>query len=114
MKHVLATLIQNTALLLAIMIVFDLVASRKPVQDQWWCQTLVGVILSGLCIDPILESFRLETVSIFDRRFVLLSISDLSLCTIPTFFTVVIASLRTRCRHPLPLSTSRKEWRACQ
>lgn len=114
MKHVLVTLIQNTALLLAMMIVFDLVTSRKPVQDQWRRQALAGVILGGLCIGLMLASFRLETVIIFDTRSVLLSVSGLFLGTIPTFFIMVKASLRTRCRHPLPLSTSRKGWSACQ
>jgi hypothetical protein len=67
MKHVLVTLIQNTTLLLAMMIVFDLVTSRKPVRDQWWRQALAGVILGELCIGLMLASFRLETVIIFAR-----------------------------------------------
>jgi hypothetical protein len=98
MKHVLATLIQNTALLLTMMIMFDLVASRKPVQNQ----------------DLMLASFRLETILIFDTRPILLSVSGLFLGAIPTLFAMVIAAHRMRCRHPLPLSISRKVWSTCQ
>jgi len=91
MTPVLVTLIQNAALLLAMVVVFDLVTSQKQVYGQWRRQALAGLILGGLCIGLMLASFRLETGIIFDTRSVLLSVSGLFLGPIPTFFAMAIA-----------------------
>ncbi len=91
MIPVLVTLIQNAALLLAMMVVFDLVASRKAVSGQCRRQVLAGVILGGLCIGLMMASFRLETGIIFDTRSVLLSLSGLFLGTIPTVCAMIMA-----------------------
>jgi PAS domain S-box-containing protein len=93
MIPVLVTLIQNAALLLAMMVVFDLVTSRKTVYGQWGSKAVAGIILGGLCIGLMLASFQLETGIIFDTRSVLLSLSGLFLGPIPTVLAMVIGSV---------------------
>ncbi len=92
MITVLVTLIQNTALLLAMMVVFDLVTSRKTVYGQWGRQAVAGLIVGGLCIGLMIASFQLESGIIFDTRSVLLSLSGLFLGPLPTILAMVIAS----------------------
>ncbi|MCF7709297.1 MAG: PAS domain S-box protein, partial [Verrucomicrobia bacterium] len=92
MIPVLVTLIHNAALLLAMMVVFDLVTSRKTMHGQWHRQILAGVILGGLCIGLMIASFQLETGIIFDTRSVLLSLSGLFLGPIPTVFAMAMAA----------------------
>src|SRR6056297_3237738 len=91
MISVLTTLIQNAALLLAMMVVFDLVSSRHFVHGQRRRQVLAGVILGTLCIGLMVASFRLESGIIFDTRSVLLSLSGLFLGAIPTMVAMVMA-----------------------
>jgi PAS domain S-box-containing protein len=93
MITVLVTLIQNAALLLAMMVVFDLVTSRKSVHGQWRRQAVAGLILGGLSIGLMLASFTLETGIIFDTRSVLLSLSGLFLGPLPTAVAMVISSV---------------------
>lgn len=92
MMTVLVTLVQNAALLLAMMVVFDLIARPKPGQNQGQYQALAGVILGGLCIGLMLASFQLETGIIFDTRSVLLSLSGLFLGAIPTLLAMAMAA----------------------
>lgn len=92
MMTVLGILIKDAALLLAMMVVFDLVARPKPEQNQWRHQALAGVILGGLCIGLMPASFQLETGIIFDTRSVLLSLSGLFLGAIPTFLAMAVAA----------------------
>lgn len=75
------------------MVVFDLVTSRKPVHGEWRRQILAGVTLGGLCIGLMIASFRLETGIIFDTRSVLLSLSGLFLGPLPTAFAMVMAAV---------------------
>lgn len=90
---VLITLIQNAALLLAMMVVFDLVTSWKPVHSQWGRQVPAGVLLGGLCLGLMLASFQLETGIVFDTRSVLLSLSGLFLGPIPTVIAMAMATI---------------------
>lgn len=92
MIPVLVTLIHNAALLLAMMVVFDLVTSRKSVNDLRWRQALAGVIIGVLCISLMIAALRLETGIIFDTRSVLLSLSGLFLGLIPTLVAMAIAA----------------------
>ncbi|MDZ7759892.1 MAG: LytS/YhcK type 5TM receptor domain-containing protein [Desulfovermiculus sp.] len=92
MTPMLVTLVQNAALLLAMMVVFDLLSSRKTVHGKWRRQVLTGVILGGLTIGLMLASFRLETGIIFDTRSVLLSSSGLFFGPIPTVIAMAMGA----------------------
>lgn len=93
MEIVILTLVENTALLLAMMLVFDLLTSQKSVDDGLWRKILAGVILGFLCIGLMSASFVLEIGLIFDTRSVLLSLSGLFLGFIPTLFAMIVASI---------------------
>lgn len=93
MIPILVTLIQNVALLLSMMVVFELVTSRKQEQGQWWRQAQAGVILGGFCIGLMNASFQLETGVIFDTRSVLLSLSGLFFGPLTTVFAMAAAAV---------------------
>lgn len=87
----LVSLIQNAALLLAMVVVFDLVTSRQRFHGKWLYQILAGLIGGGLCLCLMLASFPLDGGVFFDTRSVLLSVSGLFLGTVPTLITMLIA-----------------------
>lgn len=76
-NSMLYTLFQNAVLLLAMVVVFDLITSRQRLQRKRWYQVLGGLMIGGLGIGLMLESFQLESGIIFDTRSVLLSVSAL-------------------------------------
>ena len=88
---ILVTLFRNAALLLAMVVVFDLITSRQRLQKERARQVLAGLIIGSLSISLMLDSFRIESGIIFDTRSVLLSLSGLFLGVIPTLFAMAIA-----------------------
>jgi PAS domain S-box-containing protein len=88
----LTALLQNAALLLAMVVVFDLVTSQQPLTGKPLRQTLVGAILGILGIGLIVTSFRLETGIVFDTRSVLLGVSGLFLGAIPTVVAMALTA----------------------
>ncbi len=93
MNSVIVTLLQNAAILLAMMVVFDFLTSRSLLHAQWQRLVLAGIILGTLCIGLMITAFRFESGVIFDTRSVLLSLSGLFLGQIPTFFAMAMATL---------------------
>ena len=87
-----ATLFQNAALLLAMVVVFDLFTSRQRLRNRMSSQCMAGLVLGGLCIALMLDSFRLEDGIIFDTRSVLLSVSGLFLGVVPTLIAMATAA----------------------
>lgn len=84
-------LLQNAALLLAVVVIFDLVTRGQRLVGRPLRQAVLGVALGALGIGLILSSFRLENGIVFDTRSVLLGIVGLFLGGIPT----VVAMLMT-------------------
>ncbi|MBI5646545.1 MAG: PAS domain S-box protein [Ignavibacteriae bacterium] len=93
MTTVLMALFQNAALLLAMMLVFDLITARAPIRARLLRQVLAGIILGGICIGLMMESMQLEEGIIFDTRSVLLSLTGLFLGPIPAVFAMCIAGV---------------------
>ncbi len=85
-------LLQNAALLLALVVVFDLLTHDQPLGGRTLRQALVGVILGGLGIGLILTSFQLEPGIVFDTRSVLLGVSGLFLGALPTGVAMAITA----------------------
>ena len=85
-------LLQNAALLLAMVVVFDLVVGRQRTDGRMPWQIAVGLILGGLCMALIHASFRLESGIVFDTRSVLLSVSGLFFGAVPTLVAMAIAA----------------------
>ena len=91
----LAALLQNTALLLAVVVIFDLATSRYPVEGSPLRQVLVGAAVGVVGIAIMLAPLHLAPGIVFDTRSVLLAVSGLFLGTVPTVVAVVMtASLR--------------------
>lgn len=86
------TLIQNAALLLALVVVGDLITRKKPIYATLLRQVLAGIIVGGLCIGLMLTAFHFKAGIIFDTRSVLLSISGLFFGIIPTLLAMAIAA----------------------
>ena len=88
----LIALLQNAALLLALVVVFDLAAGRLPMRGRPLRQIAVGVLLGSLCVALIATAFRLESGIVFDTRSVLLSVSGLFFGALPTGVAMAIAA----------------------
>ena len=88
----LIALLQNAALLLALVVVFDLAAGRLPMRGRPLRQIAVGAVLGGLCVALIATAFRLESGIVFDTRSVLLSVSGLFFGALPTGVAMAITA----------------------
>ena len=85
-------LLQNAALLLAMVVVFDLAAGRQRTDGRPRRQMVVGLVLGGLCMALIHTSFHLESGIVFDTRSVLLGISGLFFGAVPTLVAMAVAA----------------------
>ncbi len=85
-------LLQNAALLMALVVVFDLAAGRQRTDGRTPWQIAVGLVLGGLCMALIATSFRLESGIVFDTRSVLLGVSGLFFGAVPTAVAMAVAA----------------------
>ena len=85
-------LIQNTALLLAMALLFDLVLSRRKNKFFGLWQVPLGLILGGIGITLMLTPWILIPGIIFDTRSILLGISGLFFGSIPTIIAIIMTA----------------------
>ena len=88
----LIALLQNAALLLAMVVVFDLAAGRQRTDGRARRQIIVGLVLGGLAMALIATAFHLESGIVFDTRSVLLSVSGLFFGAVPTVIAMAVAA----------------------
>jgi PAS domain S-box-containing protein len=88
----LLALLYNAALLLAMIVVFDISTNRLQWGKNLLRQLLLGAVLGSLGIGLIAASFRLEAGIVFDTRSVLLSMSGLFFGAIPTLVAMVLTA----------------------
>ena len=88
----LIALLQNAALLLAMVVVFDLAVGRQRTDGRARRKIAIGLVLGGLCMALIHTSFRLESGIVFDTRSVLLSVCGLFFGTVPTVIAMAVAA----------------------
>lgn len=88
----LTALLENTALLLALVLFFDLVTSQRRLEWKWPAQILAGVVVGFFGVGLIATAFVLEPGVVFDTRSVLLSMSGLFLGWIPTTFAMIMTA----------------------
>lgn len=93
MSIALAPLIHNAAMLLAMMVIFDLITRQRSMDGLWQRKVVAGLLLGGLSIGLMMASFQLETGIVFDTRSVLLSLSGLFLGPIPTGIAMGISAI---------------------
>jgi len=87
---ILASLLQNAALLLAMVAVYDLSTAHHHLDGNPFKQVMVGVVLGVIGISIMLASLPLDTDLMFDSRSVLLAVSGLFLGPLPTITAMVI------------------------
>ncbi len=90
--EILIALLNNAALLLAVVTVYDLVTHGRRVRGRFWRQVGTGLVVGALGIALILTAYRLETGIVFDTRSVLLVTSGLFFGTIPTVVAMAMAA----------------------
>ncbi len=89
----LLALLYNAALLLAMIVVFDISTNRLRWGKSLLRQLLLGAALGSLAIGLIAASFQLEAGIVFDTRSVLLSMSGLFLGAIPTLVAMAMTAV---------------------
>ncbi len=86
-------LTENAALLLAVVLLFDILASRQRAeQAPRLHQVFLGVLLGGVAVAVMLVPWHFAPGIVFDTRSVLLGISGLFFGWIPTVIAMVIAA----------------------
>jgi len=88
-------IIQNGALLLAMVLLFDLIRDRRRTSQRMIWQFLIGLLLGGMGIILMLTPWVEAPGIIFDTRSVLLGIAGLFFGTIPTLVAMgILAAFR--------------------
>ena len=86
-------LVYNASLLLAMVLVFELLTSRRERNSSYLWQVMVGIILGGIGLAVMSTEWELIPGLIFDTRTVLLGISGLFFGWIPTLIAVIATAL---------------------
>ena len=89
----LVSLLQNAAILLALVLLFDQITSKRRISRKIHIQIITGIIVGTLGIGIMLASFKLEPGIIFDTRSVLLSMSAVFFGLIPTAIAIIMTAL---------------------
>lgn len=84
-------LVTNTALLLAISIVYNLFFIRFDSQKKW-LEGVIGIFIGGVGILLMLNTVSFSNGIIFDTRSILISVSGLFLGYLPTVIATIIIS----------------------
>ena len=83
-------LINNAALLIAMVVVYEALSTRIRERKKIWWQVISGLILGGIGMAVMLNPWVLAPGVIFDTRSVILGLSGLFFGTIPTLLAVLI------------------------
>lgn len=86
-------LLYNAALLLAMVLVFDIATSRFRIEQNRNAQIITGAAVGVISIGVMMAPFQLEPGVIFDTRSVVLSVSGLFFGLVPTLIAAVIAAV---------------------
>jgi PAS domain S-box-containing protein len=86
-------LVHNAALLMALVLVYDLTVRRYPQRLDRWSQLAVGGILGLMGLGVMVAPFELVPGIVFDTRSVLLALAGLFFGWIPTAVAVVLTAV---------------------
>ncbi len=89
---VMVGLINNTALLLSICLVYDVLFLSPKAQGGPWKKVLSGVLLGVICVAVMFSHFAWHSGVIFDTRSILLGVSGLFFGPLPTAIAMAIAA----------------------
>lgn len=82
-------LINNAALLIAMVVVYEALSTRIRERNKVWWQVLSGIILGGIGMAVMLNSWVLSPGVVFDTRSVILGLSGLFFGTIPALLAII-------------------------
>ncbi len=85
-------LVNNVALLMALGLLYDILALRRRMENRWVQEFLTGIILGAIGIAVMLTSWKLEPGIVFDTRSVLLGVSGMFFGGVSTLVTMLIVS----------------------
>ena len=85
-------LLQNTAMLIVISMIYDYLWSRYDKPKGFWIKTLAGLILGGFGIVLMLTPWKMVPGIVFDLRSVLLSVSGLFFGPLPTLVAMLMTA----------------------
>ncbi|QFU23906.1 EAL domain-containing protein [Shewanella eurypsychrophilus] len=91
-SDVIYSLVQNAALLLAMVFVYDAVPRKKQSEYFLLWRLSVGAIIGGITVTTMLTPWEYQSGIFFDTRSVILGISGLFFGGLPTFIAIAIAS----------------------
>ncbi|WP_076412691.1 EAL domain-containing protein [Shewanella sp. UCD-KL12] len=91
-SDVIYSLVQNAALLLAMVFVYDAVPRKQQSDHFLLWRISVGAIIGGITITTMMTPWEYQDGIFFDTRSVILGISGLFFGGLPTFIAVAIAS----------------------
>ena len=93
MSAALLPLLQNTALLLAVVLLYDMSRSLHPPIRPSLNHIVVGLIMGTITVSLMLSPFSFASGIYFDTRSVLITLTGLFFGVVPTIITMAIASL---------------------
>ena len=93
MSEAFLPLLQNTALLLAVVLLYDMSRSLHPPIRPSLNHIVVGLIMGAITVALMLSPFSFTPGIHFDTRSVLITLTGLFFGTLPTIITMTIASL---------------------
>jgi PAS domain S-box-containing protein len=85
-------LLQNTAILIVISMIYDYLWSRYDKPKGIWIKILAGLILGGFGIVLMLTPWKMVPGIVFDLRSVLLSVSGLFFGPLPTLVAMILTA----------------------
>ncbi|MGL5359764.1 MAG: LytS/YhcK type 5TM receptor domain-containing protein, partial [Shewanella sp.] len=86
-------LVQNAALLLALVLLYDAISYRHQQQYFWFWRGLIGFFIGGIGLAIMSTPWMYQPGIIFDTRSVLLCISGLFFGALPTLIAVLMTAL---------------------
>ena len=86
-------LINNSAILLALGILFDLLLSKEFIRNKYLRQIFIGLLAGGMAVIVMISPVKFANGIFFDTRSIIMGISGLFFGVIPTTIGAVIASL---------------------
>ncbi len=90
--NIFLTLIQNVALLLATLLIFDILIRKEVIHNRWLRQVLSGLFLGGVGLLVMSTRWTFAEGIIFDTRSVLISTAGLFFGVIPTLIAMLITA----------------------
>ena len=85
-------LVFNASLLLALALIYDLVAVHWRIGRSSLRQVPVGIIIGSMGVIVMLASWKMEAGIVFDTRSILLGVSGLFFGTVPTLIAMAITA----------------------